>query len=53
MARRGPDAGIRLAGACDLMQTRSVAIRGQIPLLLLMVGYTIASLWILAQPIVG
>jgi len=39
--------------ALDLMPTRAIAIRSQIPLLLLMVAYTMASLWILAQPIVG
>jgi hypothetical protein len=31
---------------------RRSAIRSQIPMLVLMVGYTVASLWILAQPIV-
>jgi hypothetical protein len=31
---------------------RREAIRSQVPMLVLMVGYTIASLWILAQPIV-
>jgi hypothetical protein len=30
-----------------------VALRSQYPLLVLMVGYTMVSLWILAQPIVG
>jgi hypothetical protein len=28
------------------------AVRSQIPLMLLMVGYTMVSLWILSQPIV-
>jgi hypothetical protein len=31
---------------------RRAAIRSQIPMLVLMVGYTIVSLWIIAQPIV-
>jgi hypothetical protein len=32
--------------------TRRAAIRSQLPMLVLMVGYTIVSLWIIAQPIV-
>jgi hypothetical protein len=32
--------------------TRVAALRSQYPMLLLMVGYTMASLWIVAQPIV-
>ena len=31
---------------------RASALRGQYPMLVLMVGYTITSLWIIAQPIV-
>ena len=31
---------------------RRAAIRSQVPLLILMVGYTMAGLWIIAQPIV-
>ncbi|MGH9256874.1 MAG: hypothetical protein ACRD3C_20115, partial [Vicinamibacterales bacterium] len=31
---------------------RRAAVRSQVPLLILMVGYTIAGLWIIAQPIV-
>jgi hypothetical protein len=31
---------------------RRIALRSQIPMLVLMVGYTVISLWILAQPIV-
>jgi hypothetical protein len=30
----------------------AVALRSQLPLLVLMVGYTMMSLWILSQPIV-
>jgi hypothetical protein len=32
--------------------TRRAALRSQIPMLVLMVGYTMVSLWIIAQPIV-
>jgi hypothetical protein len=32
---------------------RRAAVRGQLPMLALMVGYTMASLWIIAQPIVS
>jgi hypothetical protein len=38
--------------ALDVMATRTSAILSQIPLLVLMVVYTMASLWIVAQPIV-
>jgi hypothetical protein len=31
---------------------RAIALRSQYPMLVLMVGYTMISLWILAQPIV-
>lgn len=33
-------------------ETRSAALRSQYPMLVLMVGYTMVSLWIIAQPIV-
>lgn len=36
-----------------LFGSRSAALRSQIPMLALMVGYTMLSLWIMAQPIVG
>jgi hypothetical protein len=32
--------------------TRRAALRSQVPMLILMVGYTMVSLWIIAQPIV-
>ncbi|MEH6823003.1 MAG: hypothetical protein V7629_03725 [Motiliproteus sp.] len=35
-----------------LFAQRRLVLRSQIPMLVLMVGYTMASLWILAQPIV-
>jgi hypothetical protein len=38
--------------AMRLWRNRTVAIRSQYPMLVLMVGYTIISLWILAQPVV-
>ena len=41
------------AYARDSYATRLAAIRSQYPMLLLMVGYTMASLWIVAQPIVA
>ena len=31
---------------------RRAALRSQVPMLVLMVGYTVVSLWIIAQPIV-
>ena len=31
---------------------RRAALRSQLPMLVLMVGYTVVSLWIIAQPIV-
>ena len=33
--------------------TRKAALLSQIPMILLMISYTIFSLWILAQPVVG
>jgi len=41
------------AEAIRLFGTRQAALRSQIPMLALMVGYTMISLWIVAQPIVG
>jgi hypothetical protein len=38
--------------ALDIMPSRTSAIRSQVPLLVLMVVYTMASLWIVAQPII-
>ena len=38
--------------ALRLYRSGRAAIRSQIPLLFLMVGYTMISLWILSQPIV-
>jgi hypothetical protein len=38
--------------AMRLLRDRTVALRSQYPMLVLMVCYTIVSLWILAQPIV-
>jgi hypothetical protein len=38
--------------AMRLLRDRTMALRSQYPMLVLMVGYTIVSLWILAQPIV-
>jgi hypothetical protein len=38
--------------AMRLLRDRTLALRSQYPMLVLMVGYTIMSLWILAQPIV-
>ena len=39
--------------ALGVYADRRVALRSQYPMLVLMVGYTIASLWILAQPLVS
>lgn len=41
------------ATALRLFGSRRDALRSQLPMLALMVGYTTLSLWILAQPIVG
>jgi hypothetical protein len=38
--------------ALRALSTRRAAIRSQFPMLVLMIGYTIVSLWIIAQPIV-
>ena len=37
--------------ALRIFPTRSKALLSQLPLLLLMVGFTVAGLWILAQPL--
>ena len=39
--------------ALRIFEPIRIALRSQYPLLLLMVGYTMVSLWILSQPIVG
>jgi hypothetical protein len=39
--------------ALRLFGDRGTALAGQVPMVLLMVAYTMLSLWILAQPIVG
>ncbi len=39
--------------ALRALGNRFAAVRSQYPMLLLMVGYTIVSLWIIAQPITG
>jgi hypothetical protein len=38
--------------ALQVFRERAAALRSQIPMLVLMVGYTMISLWILSQPIV-
>ncbi|MBT5414748.1 MAG: hypothetical protein HOK81_09120, partial [Rhodospirillaceae bacterium] len=40
------------AAALRLYVAPATALRSQLPLLALMVGYTATSLWILAQPVV-
>ena len=39
--------------AMRLFGARKAALRSQIPMLVLMIGYTMISLWIVAQPIMG
>jgi hypothetical protein len=39
--------------ALNVFGTRRAALLSQIPMLLLMVAYTMTSLWMLAQPIMG
>lgn len=39
--------------AIRVFENRAKALRSQIPMLILMVGYTMISLWILSQPIVA
>jgi hypothetical protein len=38
--------------ALHLYRSRGAALRSQLPMLALMVGYTMSSLWILSQPVV-
>ena len=45
--------GIAHFVALRAFATETAALRSQYPFLVLMVGYTMASLWILSQPIVG
>jgi len=39
--------------ALKVFETASAALRSQVPFLVLMVAYTMVSLWILSQPVVG
>jgi hypothetical protein len=39
--------------ALNTFPTRWAALSSQIPMLMLMVAYTMSSLWMLAQPIMG
>jgi hypothetical protein len=39
--------------ALNVFGTRRTALLSQIPMLVLMVAYTMTSLWMLAQPIMG
>jgi hypothetical protein len=39
--------------AVERYPSRSAARRGHLPLVVLMVGYTVLSLWIVTQPVVG
>lgn len=39
--------------ALHILENRRIAIRSQYPMLLLMVCYTMFSLWVIAQPIIG
>ena len=39
--------------AVRVFEGRPQVLRSQIPMLILMVGYTMISLWILSQPIVA
>jgi hypothetical protein len=45
--------GVAHFTALKVFDTPRAALRSQYPLLVLMVGYTVASLWILSQPITG
>ena len=38
--------------AMQMFQERLIAIKSQFPMLALMIGYTMVSLWVIAQPIV-
>jgi len=46
--------GVYVAHAVAIREFRDrrAALRSQVPMLVLMVGYTVVSLWIIAQPIV-
>ena len=44
--------GIAHFTALQAFGTAAAALRSQVPFLVLMVGYTMVSLWILSQPIV-
>lgn len=45
--------GVAHFTAFKVFESPRAALRSQYPLLVLMVGYTVASLWILSQPITG
>ncbi len=45
--------GVAHFTALEVFKTSRAALRSQYPLIVLMVGYTMASLWILSQPIVS
>ena len=45
--------GVAHFTALEVFETPRTALRSQYPLMVLMVGYTMASLWILSQPIVS
>jgi len=45
--------GVAHFTALEVFETPQTALRSQYPLMVLMVGYTMASLWILSQPIVS
>jgi hypothetical protein len=45
--------GVAHFTALEVFETPKAALRSQYPLIVLMVGYTVASLWILSQPIVS
>jgi len=45
--------GVAHLVALRVFETAGLALRSQLPFLALMVAYTMASLWILSQPIVG
>jgi hypothetical protein len=45
--------GVAHFGALRVFDTAKAALRSQYPFLVLMVAYTMVSLWILSQPIVG
>ena len=45
--------GVAHLVALRVFETTNSALRSQVPFLVLMVAYTMVSLWILSQPIVG